>query len=96
MFTERYMVEWLLQNSLGLTWLAMCKKHGWTRRRRVACLPVLDARRAEWRAKREAGRGRARRADAHRTGELEDRWKYYVPQPIPDDAIARRRSRCAS
>jgi len=30
MFTERYMVEWLLQNSLGLTWLCMCRKHGWT------------------------------------------------------------------
>jgi hypothetical protein len=30
MFTERYIVEWLLQNSLGLTWLCMCKKHGWT------------------------------------------------------------------
>jgi hypothetical protein len=30
MFTERYMVDWLLQNSLGPMWLAMCKKHGWT------------------------------------------------------------------
>ena len=30
MFTERYMVEWLLQNSLGPMWLAICKKHGWT------------------------------------------------------------------
>jgi hypothetical protein len=29
MFTERYMVEWLLHNSLGQMWLAMCKKHGW-------------------------------------------------------------------
>ena len=30
MFTERYMVDWLLQNSLGPMWLAMCRKHGWT------------------------------------------------------------------
>lgn len=30
MFTERYMVEWLLQNSLGLQWLCICQKHGWT------------------------------------------------------------------
>jgi RNA polymerase sigma factor (sigma-70 family) len=30
MFTERYMVDWLLQNSLGPMWLAMCQKHGWT------------------------------------------------------------------
>ena len=28
MFTERYMVDWLLQNSLGPLWLAMCQKHG--------------------------------------------------------------------
>jgi len=30
MFTERYMVEWLLHNSLGQTWLAICRKRGWT------------------------------------------------------------------
>src|SRR5690606_38234926 len=30
MFTERYMVDWLLQNSLGPMWLAICQKHGWT------------------------------------------------------------------
>ncbi|MBK6463377.1 MAG: hypothetical protein IPF92_20570 [Myxococcales bacterium] len=57
MFTERYMVEWLLQNSLGLTWLAMCKKHGWTadaeRRscqcsRPVAPSGVRSVRRAKW------------------------------------------------
>ncbi|MFW5920743.1 MAG: SAM-dependent methyltransferase, partial [Polyangiales bacterium] len=54
MFTERYMVEWLLQNSLGLTWLALCKKNGWTPDAE-ALLPALDARRADWRAKREAG-----------------------------------------
>ena len=29
LFTERYMVEWLLQNSLGNLWLAICKKNGW-------------------------------------------------------------------
>ncbi len=85
MFTERYMVEWLLQNSLGLTWLAMCKKHGWTGDAE-RLLPVLDARRADWRKKRDAG---AVALDALMPieGELEDRWKYYVPQPIPDDAV---------
>ena len=85
MFTERYMVEWLLQNSLGLTWLAMCRKHGWTPDAdRV--LPALDARRAEWRAKREAGEV-ALDALMPIEGELEEHWKYYVPQPIPDDAV---------
>ena len=86
MFTERYMVEWLLQNSLGLTWLCMCRKHGWTPDAdRV--LPVLDARRAEWRKQRDAGEV-ALDALMPIEGELEEHWKYYVPQPIPDDAVA--------
>ncbi len=85
MFTERYMVEWLLHNSLGLTWLCICKKHGWT----PDCarvLDALDARRAEWRNMREAG---AVALDALMPieGELEEHWKFYVPQPIPDDAV---------
>ncbi len=86
MFTERYMVEWLLHNSLGLTWLCICKKHGWTADAE-AVLPVLDARRAEWRKKREAGEVPF---DALMPieGEIEEHWKYYVPQPIPDDAVA--------
>jgi hypothetical protein len=86
MFTERYMVEWLLQNSLGLTWLCMCKKHGWTAdAERI--LPVLDQRRAEWRKKREAGEVEL---DALMPieGDLEEHWKYYVPQPLPDDAVS--------
>jgi hypothetical protein len=83
MFTERYMVEWLLQNSLGLTWLSICRRNGWTAdAERV--LPVLDARRIEWRAKREAGEV-ALDALMPIEGDLEDSWKYYVPQPpLPD------------
>lgn len=87
MFTERYMVEWLLQNSLGLTWLAMCKKHGFTADAEQV-LQDLDARRADWRQKREAGEV-ALDALMPIEGELEEHWKYYVPQPIPDDAIAK-------
>ena len=48
MFTERYTVEWLLENSLGLTWLCICKKNGWTPNAETV-LPALDACRAEWR-----------------------------------------------
>jgi hypothetical protein len=85
MFTERYMVEWLLQNSLGLTWLAMCKKRGWTPdAERV--LALLDERRTAWREKREAGEV-ALDALMPIEGELEEHWKYFVPQPIPDDAV---------
>src|SRR5690606_14640900 len=86
MFTERYMVEWLLQNSLGQTWLALCKKNGWTpdfERVREG----LEARRAEWRDKREAGE-EAPDALMPLHSELEQHWKYWVPQPLPDDAVA--------
>jgi hypothetical protein len=87
MFTERYMVEWLLQNSLGLTWLCICKKNGWAPDAELV-LSVLDARRAEWRKKREAGEV-ALDALMPIEGDLEDAWKYYVPQPIPEDAVAK-------
>ncbi len=87
MFTERYMVEWLLQNSLGFTWLAMCREHGWTAEADTV-LPVLDARRAVWRAKRDAGEV-ALDALMPIESELEERWKYFVPQPIPDDAVTK-------
>ncbi|ACL64501.1 conserved hypothetical protein [Anaeromyxobacter dehalogenans 2CP-1] len=86
MFTERYMVEWLLHNSLGLTWLCICNRNGWTADAE-AVLSVLDARRAEWRKKREAGEV-AHDALMPIEGELEEHWKYYVPQPIPDEAVA--------
>ncbi len=86
MFTDRYMVEWLLHNSLGLLWLTICKKNGWVAEAE-SVLPVLDARRAEWRKKREAGEVALDALMPVETG-LEDRWKYFVPQPIPDDAVA--------
>jgi Eco57I restriction-modification methylase len=85
MFTERYMVEWLLHNSLGLTWLCVCKKHGWAPEAEPV-LAALDARRAEWRKKREAGEVALDALIPIKSG-LESAWKYYVPQPIPADAI---------
>jgi SAM-dependent methyltransferase len=29
LFTDRYMVDWLVDNSLGVVWGAMCAAHGW-------------------------------------------------------------------
>ncbi|HRI06851.1 MAG TPA: hypothetical protein PKW35_03485, partial [Nannocystaceae bacterium] len=56
MFTERYMVDWLLQNSLGPLWLAICAKNHWTAEVQAdGTLGRLEARRVEWRAKRDAG-----------------------------------------
>ncbi|NMO19433.1 BREX-6 system adenine-specific DNA-methyltransferase PglX [Pyxidicoccus fallax] len=87
MFTERYMVEWLLHNSLGPTWLAMCRKNGWTADvEKHGVLMDLDDRRAEWRKKREAGEV-ALDALMPINGPLEEAWKYYVPQPLPEEVV---------
>jgi hypothetical protein len=87
MFTERYMVDWLLQNSLGPMWLAMCKKHGWAPQVEAdRTLDTLEKRRAEWRAKRDAGEVELTELMPLHT-DAEQRWAYYVPQPIPGDAV---------
>ena len=87
LFTERYMVDWLLQNSLGPMWLAMCKKHGWTAEVKTdGTLQRLEERRVEWRAKRDAGEASLTELMPLHTA-AERRWAYYVPQPIPDDAV---------
>ena len=87
MFTERYMVDWLLQNSLGPMWLAMCKKHGWTPEVEAdGTLARLEERRVEWRAKRESGEVSLTELMPLHT-DAERRWAYYLPQPIPDDAV---------
>lgn len=86
MFTERYMVDWLLQNSLGPLWLAICAKNGWTAEVHAdGTLDRLEARRADWRAQRDAGKvPLTALMELHNAAEL--RWAYYVPQPLPADA----------
>ena len=86
MFTERYMVDWLLQNSLGPLWLAMCTKNGWTPEAQSdGTLARLDLRRANFREKRDRGEvPLTELMPLH--GDTERRWAYYVPQPIPADA----------
>lgn len=89
LFTERYMVDWLLQNSLGPMWLATCKKHGWTPDVEAdGTLANLEARRVEWRAKRESGEVSPTDLMPLHT-DTERRWAYYVPQPLSDDAVAK-------
>ncbi|MFO0605026.1 MAG: BREX-6 system adenine-specific DNA-methyltransferase PglX [Polyangiales bacterium] len=102
MFTERYMVEWLLQNSLGLQWLALCCKNGWVADAeepvatgeetdgvavRESVLDRLEKRRVAWRAKREAGEVALDALMPYTVGDLEERWRYFVPQEIPDDLV---------
>lgn len=88
MFTERYMVDWLLQNSLGPMWLAMCRKHGWAADvEKHGVLDALASRRVEWRKQRDAGQvSLTELMPLH--SDIERRWAYYLPQPIPDDAMA--------
>ena len=89
MFTERYMVDWLLQNSLGPMWLAICQRHGWTPEvLSDGTLDRLEERRAGWRAKRAAGEVALTDLMPLHT-DAERRWAYYVPQPVPADAVAR-------
>ncbi|MBM4012480.1 MAG: BREX-6 system adenine-specific DNA-methyltransferase PglX [Planctomycetes bacterium] len=89
LFTERYMVDWLLQNSLGPMWLAICKKQGWTPEVEAdGTLAALEARRVEWRAKRDSGEVSLTDLMPLHT-DAERRWAYYVPQPLSDDAVAK-------
>jgi hypothetical protein len=88
MFTERYMVDWLLQNSLGPMWLAMCEQHGWTPEVLAdGTLDRLEERRAGWRAKRVADEVALTELMPLHT-DAERHWAYYLPQPIPAEAVA--------
>lgn len=88
MFTERYMVEWLLQNSLGPMWLAICQRHAWTPEIQAdGTLDRLEERRADWRARRASGEVTLTELMPLHT-DAERRWAYYMPQPVPKSAVA--------
>ena len=88
MFTERYMVDWMLQNSLGLMWFTLCKKNGWAPEVQTnGTLQRLEERRIEWRAKRAAGEVNLTELMPLETEE-ERRWAYFLPgQEIPDEVV---------
>ena len=71
-FTDRCVVEWLMQNSLGQFWLEMCQRNGW-----VAdvvadgTLERLEALHTSWRGTHDQGESQS-----------EDRWKYWVPRSM--------------
>ncbi len=78
LFTDRYIVEWLLQNSLNNFWLAICAKNGWTPdARKNGTLDALAERRQNWRERRESGEIPPEAMTPIETDE-EDRWKYWV------------------
>lgn len=82
MFTERYMVEWLLQNSLGQQWLGICARHNWIPKAQSdGTLARLEERRSDWRSRREAGEVALDALMPIETA-MEERWKYWVRQPL--------------
>ena len=82
MFTERYMVEWLLQNSLGQQWLGICARHNWIPEAQSdGTLGRLEERRVEWRSRRSAGEVALDALMPIETA-MEERWKYWVRQPL--------------
>ena len=84
MFTERYMVEWLLQNSLGQMWLGICQRNGWVAEVEAdGTLARLEERRREWRSQREKGEVTLDALMPIEPG-MEERWKYWVLQPLTD------------
>ncbi|MBI1948543.1 MAG: BREX-6 system adenine-specific DNA-methyltransferase PglX [Deltaproteobacteria bacterium] len=88
MFTERYMVDWLLQNSLGPTWLAICKKNGWVPDvESEGVIDALEARRQEWRSRRIAGQVPVTELMPLHS-DVERHWAYYLQQPVTADAVA--------
>ncbi|HPA50361.1 MAG TPA: BREX-6 system adenine-specific DNA-methyltransferase PglX [Thermoanaerobaculia bacterium] len=86
MFTERYMVEWLLQNSLGDLWLEICRKNGW-KADAEEVFPALEERRAAWRTARARDEVPPTEPMAVSEG-LEERWKWWVRKPAPEEVPA--------
>lgn len=78
-FTDRYIAQWLLQNSLGPLWLGICNKNGWTAQvESQGVLETLESRRAQWRAKRKAEEvSPTTPMPLH--GPLERQWAYFLP-----------------
>ena len=73
LFTERFLVSWLLQNTLGPLWFGICARNGWT----PECVSAGTlAGLEDWRAQRSGRR---------LTG-AEERWVHLLGPPRPADA----------
>ena len=80
MFTERYMVDWMVQNTLGPLWLGLCERRKWTPRvARDGALDRLAERRAAQAQARAAGT--IEPTEPMFVGDDERAWAYYLPQP---------------
>jgi hypothetical protein len=84
LFTERYMVEWLVQNSLGAQWLAICARQGWSPKAQQK-IKQLKTTREMWNQK--ISDNEVAETEAMPVNGDEEFWKYYVPQDIANETI---------
>ena len=85
LFTQRYMVEWTVQNSLGTQWLAICEKNNWVSQS-INTIENLELRREDWRKKLK-NKEVFEDMEMPIESEEEERWKFYVKQEIPKEVI---------
>ncbi|EOQ90764.1 Eco57I restriction-modification methylase [Leptospira yanagawae serovar Saopaulo str. Sao Paulo = ATCC 700523] len=85
LFTERYMVEWLIQNSVGNLWFAICKKNQWN----TNAIQVLG----ELKERRKAHNQKiAKKVISEDTAllietEEEEYWKYFLERELSEEEI---------
>lgn len=84
LFTERYMVEWLVQNSLGAQWLAICARQGWSSKAEKK-IKQLKTTRAMWNEK--ISNNEVPETETMPVNGDEGFWKYYVPQDLAKETI---------
>jgi hypothetical protein len=84
LFTERYMVEWLVQNSLGAQWLAICARQGWFPKAQEK-INHLKTTREVWNQK--ISDNEVAETEAMPVNGDEEFWKYYVPQDLANETI---------
>jgi len=84
LFTERYMVEWLVQNSLGAQWLAICAKQGWASKAQEK-IEQLKITREVWNQK--ISDKQVPETEAMPINSDQEFWKYYVSQDLAKETI---------
>lgn len=79
------MVEWLVQNSLGAQWLAICVRQGWSSKAQQK-INQLKTTREVWNQK--ISDNEVPETEAMPVNGDEEFWKYYVPQDLANETIA--------
>ena len=76
LFSEQYMVDWLLQNTIGRLWLSICQNNGWTPKvYNSNTLLDLNRKRQEWKEQSQLD------IPMELETILEGRWGYLVEHP---------------